>query len=221
VLLQTGEARLNVRIIKALPGLFQAQSQMHAQQGWEVLFSQGKVVKASLTIAAQQPLDTQMGATEEGADITGVENGTWSSDVLLELLNLPFDGMLSTKVFPRILSSASGNQQGASTEAPMDTMLAQPSNICGAVNPEVRATGAPDSPASATVSVGNGQSVVPFGGKGSATMADLDLTIPHDSRGLTDIEMTGATAVASHDQVPVSRMGVCTGSLPLPQWALV
>jgi hypothetical protein len=40
----------------------------------------------------------QMGASEEGADTTGVENGTWSSDVLLVLLNLPYDSTLSTTV---------------------------------------------------------------------------------------------------------------------------
>jgi hypothetical protein len=180
---------------------------MHAQQGQEVLLSQGKVIKASPTIAAQQGSNTQMGATEEGADITGVVNGTWSSDVSLKLLNLLFDGTLSTKVIPRILSGASGNQQGASTEATSDTVLAQPSNIPEAVNPGVRATGAIDPAASATGSVGDGQLVVPSGGKGSATMVDLDLTIPHESGGQTDIEMTGATAGASHNQVPLSLNG--------------
>ena len=35
----------HVHISKALPGLFRAQSQMHAQQGWEMLLSQGKVLK--------------------------------------------------------------------------------------------------------------------------------------------------------------------------------
>jgi hypothetical protein len=110
-------------IIKALPGLFSAQSQMHAQQGREVLLSQGKVVKASPKIATQQGSDTQMGATKKGADCTWAVNGTWSSDVLLELLNLPFDGTLSTKVVPRILSGASENKQGVSMEATMDTVL--------------------------------------------------------------------------------------------------
>jgi hypothetical protein len=83
---------------------------MHAQQGREVPPSQGKVVKASPTIAAQQDSDMQMGATKEGADISGAVNGTWSSDVSLESLDLPFDGTLSTKVVSRILSSASRNQ---------------------------------------------------------------------------------------------------------------
>jgi hypothetical protein len=67
------------------------------------------IVKASPTIGAQQGSNTQMGAIEEGVDITGVENRTWSSDVSLELLNLPFDGTLSTTVISRILSGASGN----------------------------------------------------------------------------------------------------------------
>ncbi len=119
---------MRVCIIKALSGLFQAQSQMHAQQGQDVLLNQREVIKASLTIAAQQGSNTQMGASEEGADITWVENGTWSSDVLLELLDLPFDSMPSTTVISRTLSGASGNQQGTSTEAKTDSVLAQPSN---------------------------------------------------------------------------------------------
>jgi hypothetical protein len=89
----------------------------------------------------------------------------------------------------------------------MDTVLAQPSLKHEAVNAGVRATGAVDPPASATGSVGDGQFVVPSGGKGSATMADLDLTMPHDSGGLTDIEMTGVTAGASQDQVQLSLNG--------------
>ncbi len=71
----------------------------------------------------------------------------------------------------------------------------------------VRATGAVDPPPSATGSVGDNQLVVPSGGKGGATMADLDLTIPHDRGGPRDIEMTGATTGASHDQVPLSLNG--------------
>jgi hypothetical protein len=90
---------MHVHIIKALSGLFQVQSQMHAQQGQEVLLSQGKGFGASPTIAAQQGSDTQMGATKEGADITGAVNRTCSSDVSLKLLNLPFDGTLSVCVF--------------------------------------------------------------------------------------------------------------------------
>jgi hypothetical protein len=120
---------------------------------------------------------------------------------------MPFDGTLSTKVVPRILSGSSKNQQGASMEATTDTVLTQTSNIHEAVNPGVRATGAVDPPASATGSVGDGQLVVPSGGKGSATMADLDLTIPHDQGVPKGIEMTGATAGASHDQVPLSLNG--------------
>jgi hypothetical protein len=111
------------RIIKILPDLFWSQSQMHAQQGWEMLLSQGKGVEASPTISAQQGSDTQMGVTKEGADITGAVNGTWSSDVSLKLLDLPFEGTLSTEVVPRILPGASGNQQGASTGTTTDTVL--------------------------------------------------------------------------------------------------
>ncbi len=85
-----------------------------------MLISQGTGVEASPTIMAHQGSNTQMGATKEGADNTGVVNGTWSSDVLLELLDLLFDGTSSTEVIPRILSGASGNHQGASTGAMMD-----------------------------------------------------------------------------------------------------
>ncbi len=87
-------------------------------------------------------------------------------------------------------------------------MLSQPSNIYEAVNPaEVRATGAVDPPTSATGPVGDGQLVVPTGGGGSATMVDLDLTIPQESGGQTDIEMTSVTTGASHNQVLQSLDG--------------
>ncbi len=119
----------HVHIIKALPRLFQEQSQMHAQQGQDVLLNQRDVVEASLTIAAQQGTNTKMGATKEGVDITGAKNGTWSSDVSLKLLDLLFDGMPSTTVISRTLSNASGNWQGTSTEATTDSVLAQFSNI--------------------------------------------------------------------------------------------
>jgi hypothetical protein len=119
-----------------------------------------------------------------------------------------FDGTLSTEVIPRILSGASGNQQGASTGAMTDTLLIQPSNICEAVNSGVMATGAVDSPAISTGSVGNGQSVSapPSGGKGCTPMADLDLAIPRGG-GPMDIEMTSATARASPNQAPLSLSG--------------
>jgi hypothetical protein len=145
-----------------------------------------------------------MGAAKEGPDITGAVNRTWSSDVLLELLNLPFDGTLSTKVIPRLFPGASRNQQGTSTEATIDTVLAQPSNIRAAVNPGVRATGAVDPPASATGPVRDSQLVVPTGGRGSATEVDLDPTRPQKKGGYTDIKITGAKAGASHNQVPQS-----------------
>jgi hypothetical protein len=89
---------VHVCIIKALPELHQAQSQMHAQQAQDVPLNQMEVVNTFLAIAAWQGTDTQIGAPEEGADTTGVENGTWSSDVLLVLLDLPYDGTPSTMV---------------------------------------------------------------------------------------------------------------------------
>ncbi len=69
------------------------------------------------------------------------------------------------------------------------------------MNPGVRTTGAADPPASTTGPVGDGQLVVPTGGGGSATMVDLDLTIPQESGGQTDIEMTGATSGVGHDHI--------------------
>jgi hypothetical protein len=48
----------HVCIIKAFSGLFQVQSQMHAQQGQDVLLNQREVVKTSPTIAAQQGTNT-------------------------------------------------------------------------------------------------------------------------------------------------------------------
>ncbi len=153
---------------------------MHAQQGQEMLLSQGKGAEASPAIAAHQGSATQMGATKEGADNTGAVNRTWLSDVLLELFVLPLDGMLSTEVVPRILPSLSGNQQGASTGATLDNVLTQPSNIREAVNSGVTATGAVEPLTSTIESVRDGQAVASSGGKSSAPMADLDLTIPRD-----------------------------------------
>ncbi len=114
----------------------------------------------------------------KGADITRAENRTWSSDVLLELLDLPYDGTPSTMVISRTPSGASGNWQCTSTEAATDSILAQLSNIQEAVNPGVRATGAVDPPASAIGLVRDDQLVVPTGVGGSATIVNLDLTIP-------------------------------------------
>jgi hypothetical protein len=57
-----------------------------------------KVVKDSPTTVSWQGTNKQVEATKEGADTTGVENGTWSSDVLLMSLNLLYDGTPSTTV---------------------------------------------------------------------------------------------------------------------------
>ncbi len=126
----------------------------------------------------------------------------------LKLLDLPFDGRVSTEVVPRILSGTSRNQQGAITGATTDTGLTQLSNIQEAVNSGEKASGAFDPPAIATGSIGDSQSVaaLPSGGKGCAPMADLGLTISQ-RLGPTDIEMTSATAGASLDQVPLSLSG--------------
>jgi hypothetical protein len=120
-----------------------------------------------------------MGATKKEADITGVENGTWSSDMLLKLLDLLSDGTPSTTVISKTTSTASRDWQGTrSMEAATDSVLAQPSNIQEVVYPGVRATGAVDPPASMTGPVGDGQLVATTGSKGSTTVVNLNLTIP-------------------------------------------
>ncbi len=124
----------HVCIIKALPELYQAQSQMHAQQAQDVPLNQKEVVNASLAIAAWQGTNTQVGAPEEGVDTTGVENGTWSSDVLLVLLDLPYDSTPSTTVTLETPFGASGYQR-TSTEEEMDYERAKPSNIQDVANP--------------------------------------------------------------------------------------
>jgi hypothetical protein len=101
---------------------------MHAQQAQEVPLNQMEVVKASPEIAAQQCTNTQKGASKEGVDTTGVENGTWSSDVLLVSLDLPYDGTPFTTVTLWTPFGASGYQR-TSMEAAADYKLAQPSNI--------------------------------------------------------------------------------------------
>jgi hypothetical protein len=71
---------------------------MHTQQAQDVPLNQMEDVNTSLAIVAWQGTDTQVGASEERGDTTGVENGTWSSDVLLVFLDLPYDSTPSTTV---------------------------------------------------------------------------------------------------------------------------
>jgi hypothetical protein len=113
---------------------------MHAQQAQDVPLNQMEAINASLAIAARQGTDMQIGAPEEGADTTGVENGTWSSDVLLMLLDLLYDGTPSTTVTLDAPFGASGYQR-TSTEAETDYKRAQPSNIQDVVNPGEISTG--------------------------------------------------------------------------------
>jgi hypothetical protein len=58
----------HVPIIKAIPELYQAQSQMQAQQAQDVPLNQLEVNNAILVIVAQQGTNTQMGVSKEGAD---------------------------------------------------------------------------------------------------------------------------------------------------------
>jgi hypothetical protein len=69
-----------------------------------------------------------------------VENKTWSSDVLLVLLDLQYDGTPSTTVTSRTPFGASGYQH-TSTEAATDYKLAQPSNIQDVTNSGEMSTG--------------------------------------------------------------------------------
>ncbi len=110
---------VHVCIIKTLPDLYQAQSQMHTQQAQDVLLNQIKLVNVSLAIAARQGTNTQVGAPKEGADTTGVENGTWSSDVWIVLLDLPYDGTPSATVTLDTPFAATRYQR-TSTEAETD-----------------------------------------------------------------------------------------------------
>ncbi len=107
---------------------------MHAQQAQDVPLNQMEVVNASPAIAAWQGTDTQRGAPEEKADTTGVENGTWSSDDLLVLLDLPYDGASSTTDTLDTPFGASGYQR-TSLEAETNYKHAQPSNIQEVANP--------------------------------------------------------------------------------------
>jgi hypothetical protein len=96
-----------------------------------------------------------MGAFKEGADTTGVENGTWSFDVLLMSLNLPFDSTPSTTVTLRTPFGATWYQH-TSMEAATDYELAQPSNIQDIVNSGEMSTRVVHPLATATGSVVDG-----------------------------------------------------------------
>ncbi len=196
----------HVHIIKALPKLYQVQSQMHAQQAQDVPLNQKEVVNTSPAIAAQQGTDTQVGAPEEGADTTGEENGTWSSDVLLVLLDLPYDGTPSTTVMLDTLFGASRYQR-TSTEAETAYKHVQPSDIQGVANPGEMSTGVVHPLATATGSVEHSQPVAPIGSRGGTTIVNHDMTTPHESGGQADTEMTGATSGVDLNQALQSLDG--------------
>ncbi len=96
----------------------------------------------------------QVRAPEEGADTTRVENRTWSYDVLLVLLDLPYDGTPSTMVTSRTSLGASG-YQCTSMEAETDYEHAQLSNIQDVMNPGEMLTGVVPPLSLATGSVGD------------------------------------------------------------------
>jgi hypothetical protein len=173
---------------------------MHTQQAQDVLLNQRKVVNVSLAIAARQGTNTQVGAPKEGADTTGVENGTWSSDVSLRSLNLRYDSTPSTTVVTLDTPFGATGYQRTSMEAETDYEHAQPSNIQDVANPGEMSTGVihPLSPTSGSVE--HSQPVAPTGSRGGTTIVDHDMTIPQESGGQADMEMTGTTSVVGHNQ---------------------
>ncbi len=104
-----------------------------------------------------------------------MENGTWSSDVLLTLPDLPYDGMPSTAVTLDTPFGASGYQR-TSTEAKMDYEHAQPSNIQDVANPGEMSTSVVHPLSPATGSVEHDQPVAPTGSGGGATIVDHNIT---------------------------------------------
>ncbi len=158
-----------------------------------------EAVNASLAIAAWQGTNTQVGAPKEGADTTGVENRTWVSDVLLVLLNLPYDSTPSTTVTLDTPFGASGYQR-TSTEAETDYKRAQPSNIQDVANLGETSTMAVHPISTATGSVKHGQPIGSTGSRGGATIVDHNMTTPQESGGQADTEMTGAISGVGHNQ---------------------
>jgi hypothetical protein len=128
-----------------------------------------------------------------------VENGTWSSDVLLVLLDLPYDGILSTTVTLDTPFGASGCQR-TSTDAETDYKHAQPSNIQEVTNPGEMPTGVVHPLATATGSAKDGQLIASTGSRGGATIVNHNMTIPQESGGQADMERTGTTSGIGHDQ---------------------
>jgi hypothetical protein len=104
----------------------------------------------------------QIGAPKEGVDTTGVENRTLSSDVLLVLLDLPYDGRSSTTVTLDTPFGAFGYQR-TSMEAETNYEHAQPSNIQEVANSREMSTRVVHPLATATGSVKDSQLVAQVG----------------------------------------------------------
>jgi hypothetical protein len=132
-------------------------------------------------------------------DTTGVGNGTWSSDVLPLLLNLLYDSTPSATATLDTPFVASGYQR-TSTEVEIDYERAQPSNIQEVANPGEMSTRVVHPLATATGSVGDGQPVAPTGSRGGATIVAHDMSIPKESGGQVDTDMSGATSGIGHNQ---------------------
>jgi hypothetical protein len=128
-----------------------------------------------------------------------VENRTWSLDVSLVLLDLPYDSTPFTTVMLDTPLGASGYQR-TSTEVEMDYERAQSSNLQEVANPGEMSTGVVHPLATVTGSAKDSQPVAPSGSGGSATIVNQDMTIPQESGGQADMEMTSATAGVGHNQ---------------------
>jgi hypothetical protein len=94
---------------------------------------------------------------------------------------------------------ASGYQR-TSTEAEMDYKHAQPSNIQEVTNSGEMSTRVVHPLATAIGSVKDGQPLAPTGSSGGTTIVNHDMTIPQESGGQADTEMTGTTSGIGYNQ---------------------
>jgi hypothetical protein len=85
-------------------------------------------------------------------------------------------------------------------EAVTDYKLAEPSNIQEVANPGEMLTGVVHPLATTTGSAGDVQPIAPTGSGGGATTVDHNMTIPQESGGQVNTEMTGATSSIGRNQ---------------------
>ncbi len=146
-----------------------------------------------------------------------MKNGPWSSGVSLVLLNLPYDSTPSTMVTLDTPFGASGYQR-TSTQSEMDYKLTQPSDIQEVANPGETSIGVVHPLATGIGSVKDHQPVAPTGSGSGATIVKHNMTLPQESGGQVDTEMTGATSGVGHDQ---ALQGLDGGVHKVPAISLV